>query len=97
MIPVRLPHEVAPLMREWLAHHHPDRLDRVMHTIQSMRGGRDNDPDFGSRMRGEGVWADLLRRRFRLACRRFGLEGERAALECGLFRAPEVDGQMTLL
>lgn len=97
MIPVRLPHEVAPLMREWLAHHHPDRLDRVMHTIQSMRGGRDNDPAFGSRMRGEGVWADLLRRRFRLACRRFGLEGERLALDCSQFVPPEVDGQLRLL
>ena len=97
MIPIRLPHEVAPLFRQWLERHHPDRLERVMHTIQSMRGGRDNDPAFGSRMRGEGAWADLLRRRFHLACRRYGLEGERVALDCGLFRAPEVDGQMRLL
>ena len=97
MIPVRLPHEVAPLLREWLAHHHPDRLERVMHTIQAMRGGRDNDPTFGSRMRGDGVWADLLRRRFRLACRRFGLKGERLKLDCGQFVPPEVDGQMRLL
>ena len=97
MIPVRLPHEVAPLFREWLARHHPDRADRVMHTIQAMRGGRDNDSRFGHRMRGDGVWADLLRRRFRLACRRFGLEGERLELDRGQFRAPTPDGQMRLL
>ena len=97
MIPVRLPHEVAPLLREWLAHHHPDRLDRVMHTIQSMRGGRDNDPAFGSRMKGQGAWADLLRRRFRLACRRFGLDGERLELDCTRFVPPPRGGQMRLL
>ena len=97
MIPVRLPHEVAPLFREWLVRHHPDRLDRVMHTIQAMRGGRDNDPDFGSRMKGEGVWADLLRRRFRLACRRLGLDAERLVLDCSQFVRPEVGGQMRLL
>ena len=97
MIPIRLPHEVAPLLREWLARHHPDRLDRVMHTIQAMRGGRDNDPDFGSRMKGEGVWADLLRRRFRLACRRLGLDAERLVLDCSQFVRPDVGGQMRLL
>ena len=97
MIPVRLPHEVSPLFREWLAHHHPDRLDRVMHTIQSMRGGRDNEPGFGSRMRGEGVVADLLRRRFRLACRRFGLDDERLELDRSRFVPPEPGRQMRLL
>lgn len=73
-----------------------------MHTIQSMRGGsdgtpRDNDPEFGSRMKGKGAWADLLWRRFRLACRRVGLTGERVKLDCGRFVPPQVDGQMRLL
>ena len=97
MIPVRLPLEVAPLFREWLTRHHPDRLERVMHTIQGMRGGRDNDGRFGHRMRGEGPWVDLLRSRFRLACRRHGLDGPRWALDTDQFRAPDAGGQLRLL
>ncbi len=88
-IPVRLPHEVAPLFRDWLNAHHPDRAGKVMHLIQSLREGRDNDPDFFSRMRGRGPWADLLSRRFTIACRRFGLNQSRITLRNDLFRAPE--------
>jgi DNA repair photolyase len=55
-IPVRLPHEVAPLFRAWLETHFPDRAGKVMGMIRSIRGGRDNDPNFHSRMRGEGPW-----------------------------------------
>jgi DNA repair photolyase len=89
-IPVRLPHEVAPLFREWLDAHYPDRAGKVMSMIQSIRGGvRDNDPDFGSRMRGSGPWYDLMRTRFRIACRRYGLDGQRIALRTDLFRPPE--------
>ena len=87
-MPVRLPHEVAPLFRAWLEAHHPDRAAKVMHRIQSIRGGRDNDPRFGSRMRGEGAWYDLLATRFRLAKRRLGLDRERLTLRCDLFRPP---------
>ncbi len=87
-IPVRLPHEVAPLFRAWLDTHFPDRAGKVMATIQSLRGGRDNDPNFGSRMRGQGVWADLLRTRFHIACRRHGLGGERFNVRTDLFRPP---------
>ena len=71
--PVRLPHEVAPLFRAWLDEHYPDRASKVMATIRSLRGGRDNDPDFFSRMRGQGPWADLLRTRFEIACKHYGL------------------------
>ena len=53
-LPVRLPHEVAPLFRAWLDEHYPDRAAKVMATIRSMRGGKDNDPNFFSRMRGQG-------------------------------------------
>ena len=87
-LPVRLPHEVAPLFRAWLDTHHPDRAGKVMATIRSIRGGRDNDPDFFSRMQGQGPWADLLRTRFRLACRRHGLLNERIELRTDLFRPP---------
>ncbi len=90
-IPVRLPHEVAPLFRAWLDTHFPERAGKVMATIQSLRGGRDNDPDFHTRMQGQGAWAELLRTRFRIATRKYGLEGERIALRTDLFRAPEGD------
>jgi DNA repair photolyase len=89
-IPVRLPHEVAPLFREWLDTYYPDRAGKVISMIQSLRGGaRDNDPNFGSRMRGSGPWYDLMRTRFRIACRRYGLDGQRVTLRSDLFRPPE--------
>jgi DNA repair photolyase len=87
-IPVRLPWEVAPLFRAWLDQHFPDRAGKVMATIQSIRGGRDNDPGFGSRMKGQGPWADLLQTRFAIACRKHGLNTERIGLRSDLFRPP---------
>jgi DNA repair photolyase len=95
-IPVRLPLEIAPLFRAWLDEHYPDRAAKVMHLIQSMRGGRDNDPDWHTRMRGVGVYADLLAARFRKAVKRCGLDGERSQLRTDLFRPPE-GAQMRLL
>jgi DNA repair photolyase len=95
-IPVRLPHEIAPLFRAWLDEHYPDRAAKVMHIIQSMRGGRDNDPDWFTRMRGQGPWADLLAARFRKAVRRYGLDRQRQQLRIDLFRPPE-SAQMRLL
>ncbi|QZH74570.1 MAG: PA0069 family radical SAM protein [Erythrobacter sp.] len=96
-IPLRLPHEVAPLFREWLAVHFPERAGKVMAIVQSIRGGRDNDPDFHTRMRPTGVWADLFRARFRLACRRAGLGKADFTLDCSQFRRPESTGQLRLL
>ena len=88
-IPVRLPHEVAPLFRAWLDTHYPERAAKVMSIIQSIRGGQhDNDPRFGQRMRGSGPWYDLMLTRFKLARRRYGLEGPRVELRCDLFRPP---------
>jgi DNA repair photolyase len=87
-LPVRLPWEVAPLFRAWLDTHFPDRASKVMATIASLRGGRDNDPEFFSRMRGSGPWAELMRTRFRIACRKHGFNGERIKLRTDLFRAP---------
>jgi len=96
-IAIRLPHEVAPLFREWLAAHFPDRADKVMATIQSLRGGRDNDPAFFTRMKPQGVWADLIRTRFRIARQRAGIMQQRATLDCSQFRPPARDGQLSLL
>lgn len=86
---VRLPYEIKDLFREWLAEHYPDRAAHVMSLIRDMRGGRDNDPRFGTRMRGTGPYAQLLSNRFRLACRRLNLNSEpRASLDTTLFRPP---------
>jgi DNA repair photolyase len=96
-IPLRLPHEVAPLFREWLAVHYPERAGKVMSIVREMRGGRDNDPNFHSRFQARGVWADLIRARFNLACKRAGIGKARFELDCSRFRAPEVGGQLRLL
>ena len=88
-IPVRLPHEVAPLFRDWLGIYFPDRAGKVMSIIRAVRGGdRDNDPEFGTRMRGAGPWYDLMRTRFLIACRKHGLNQSRVALRSDLFRPP---------
>jgi len=94
---VRLPHEVAPLFREWLHTHFPDRAGKVMATIQSIRGGKDNEPAFGKRMKPKGVWADLFRRRFAIAMRRHGMERPQVHLDCSQFRRPAANGQLSLL
>ncbi|MCU0812591.1 MAG: radical SAM protein, partial [Thiobacillaceae bacterium] len=67
---LRLPHEVAGLFREWLDAHAPEKASRIMSVLYDLRGGRANDPGFGSRMKGLGHYADLIRQRFELACRR---------------------------
>jgi DNA repair photolyase len=86
---LRLPAEVRDLFYEWLALHFPDRAQKVRSRIRALRGGRDNDPRFGHRMRGQGPWAELLRRRFDASCRRHGLASGRAdSLTTALFRPP---------
>jgi DNA repair photolyase len=93
---IRLPYEVAPLFRDWLAAHFPDRAGKVTATIRDMRGGRDNDPRFFNRMRPGGVWADLFRKRFRIAARKHGIGSPRHALDCSAFRPPGANGQLSL-
>ncbi|MFL6733978.1 MAG: PA0069 family radical SAM protein [Sphingomicrobium sp.] len=95
-LPVRLPHEVAPLFRAWLEEHFPDRAGKVMATIRSLRGGRDNDPNFFSRMRGQGPWSDLIRTRFDIAAKKHGLRPAKFPLRTDLFAAP-AGKQMRLL
>jgi DNA repair photolyase len=71
---LRLPWEVNPLFQQWLEAHFPDRVQRVMNRIRDMRGGKDYDAAFGTRMHGEGVWADLIKQRVEKTVRRLGLE-----------------------
>ena len=87
-IAVRLPHEVSPLFREWLAVHYPDRAAKVMALVGAMRGGRDNEPDFHKRFRPQGAYAQALHARFKLACRKLGLNQIRFELRTDLFRVP---------
>ena len=96
---LRLPYEVKTLFREWLAEHYPERAKHVMSLINQARGGRDNDPNFGSRMRGTGPYADLLKTRFVVATRKLGLNSERnrTELDVTLFRPPgAAAAQLTL-
>ncbi len=86
---LRLPYEVKDLFREWLAQHYPQRAQHVMSLVRDARGGRDNDPEFGTRMRGTGAYAELIRARFKVASRRLGLDSARARpLDTTLFRPP---------
>lgn len=85
---LRLPYEIKDLFKKWLAVHAPGRAEHVLSLLRQSRGGRENDPRFGHRFRGEGEYAGLLARRFRLACRRFGLNRERLALDTARFRPP---------
>ena len=96
---LRLPWEVNPLFQQWLERHFPQRAGRVMARVREMRGGRDYDARFGARMKGEGVWAQLLEQRFKKAAARFGLNRERVELDLTQFRKPvlaRADGQQDL-
>jgi DNA repair photolyase len=75
--PVRLPHTVRPLFEDWLARRFPERKEKVLNRIRTMRGGRLNDPRFVSRMRGEGIFAEQISQLFDISCRRAGLEEKR--------------------
>jgi DNA repair photolyase len=90
---LRLPYEIKQLFTEWLQEHFPQRAEHVMALIREMRGGRENDPRFGTRMRGTGPYAELLRNRFRLACQRQGLPSAgRDELCTSLFQPPSAAG-----
>jgi len=93
---VRLPWEVAPLFRQWLELHYPQRAARIMARIQEMRGGKDYDSDFASRMKGSGLWADLIKQRFEKTCHRLGLNRQRTELDFSQFRPPSDARQLGL-
>lgn len=83
---LRLPHEVEPLFRDWLQCHFPDRAGAVMHALENCHGGKAYDAAFHRRMRGTGRVAEMLLRRFEVACRRYGLERSPARLRTDAFR-----------
>jgi len=85
---LRLPHEVKVIFTEWLSTHYPARATKVLNLLRDLRGGSLNDPEYESRHTGRGPLADLLRRRFDVACRRWGLSGSRPELDCTRFRRP---------
>jgi DNA repair photolyase len=90
---LRLPLEVAPLFRAWLDAHYPQRAAHVMSLVAAMRGGRDYESAFGTRMRGRGIFAELIEKRFATACRRLGLARgrEQSDLDTTRFRPPRTD------
>lgn len=95
-IMLRLPLAVAPLFEAWLEAHYPNRKDRVLNRVRSLRGGKENDPRFGSRMRGEGFHADQIQRLFHVACRKWGLNGKTVPLSTKAFRRIDSSGQLGL-
>ncbi len=96
-ISLRLPREVSGLFQDWLAAHYPDRAAKVMGRVRELHGGRDYDPAFGKRMRGEGLWADLMAQRFARAAARLGFEQRLAPFRTDLFRPPPRAGDQLSL
>jgi len=94
---LRLPHELTDLFGEWLDAHYPDRKDRVLSRVRQNRGGALNDSSWGRRLKGQGEFADLLAKRFRLACAKHGLNDQRWDLDTSQFRPPEPDGRQPSL
>lgn len=90
---LRLPWELDALFQDWLQTHYPLRAQRIMARVMDMRGGKTYDSDFSQRMKGRGVWADLLAQRFEKACARLGLNRERAPLDLNQFDAGGLTGQ----
>lgn len=96
-IMLRLPREVSELWQEWLGEHYPERASKIMSRLREMHGGRDYDPRWGHRMRGEGEYAQVMAQRFRKACRRLGLKERAPALRTDLFAIPaQVGDQLSL-
>ena len=94
-VPLRLPLTVRPIFEQWLAQHFPARKEKVLGRLRSLRGGRLNDARFGSRMRGEGPWAQLLKDLFHVACRKAGIRSGGPPLCTTAFRRPG-DSQRSL-
>jgi DNA repair photolyase len=101
---LRLPWEVSPLFRQWLSLHYPDRAARIMARVHDLHGlsdaqreaGKDYDANFATRLKGSGLWADLIRQRFDKACARLGLNLERREMRVDGFRPAALRGQASL-
>ncbi|MEM6307167.1 MAG: PA0069 family radical SAM protein [Pseudomonadota bacterium] len=89
---LRLPLEVSHLFQDWLRRHYPDKFSKVMGKVREAHGGKDYDPKWGKRMRGEGTYAELIAQRFEKACARLGYNDEMAPLDCTQFRVPPRPG-----
>lgn len=87
-VPLRLPYGVAPLFEEWLTLHRPLQKEKILNRIRDIRGGRLNDPNFGSRLQGSGAYADHLSDLFEVSCRKAGLNSSRPVLSSSAFRRP---------
>jgi len=91
---LRLPHEIKTLFKEWLATHYPLKTSHVMNLIMDIRAGKQNDPNFHTRMTGSGVFADLINKRFIKACKRVGLNADKnISLDSTRFLKPVLSGQ----
>ncbi|MGE5615710.1 MAG: PA0069 family radical SAM protein [Bacillota bacterium] len=93
---LRLPWEVKDIFKAWLETHFPLKAAHVMSRVREMRGGRENDPNFVSRMHGQGEFGELLRQRYRKGIARFGLDKPWPELDCTKFKPPRLDGQQSL-
>jgi len=93
---LRLPFGLAALFEDWLALHYPDRKEKVLGRIRDVRGGKLNDSNFATRMRGQGEMADLLHNLFKLTRNRVGMRGRAPALSAAAFRVPNASYQPTL-
>jgi DNA repair photolyase len=93
-VPLRLPFQVKDLFMDWLGRHYPDRRDKVLNRLRSMRSGKLNDSSFETRMTGTGFWAEEIRQVYEMGCRKAGI-GDRPTLGTADFRRPQV-GQLTL-
>jgi DNA repair photolyase len=94
---LRLPLEVAPIFKDWLLRHYPDRYRHVMSLVRSMRGGKDYDSEWGKRMKGSGPYAWQIGRRFEIAAKRLGLNMERRPLRTDLFEPPAKKNEQLML
>ena len=88
-VSVRLPLTVAPLFERWLEQHLPAKKEKVLNRIRAIRGGQLNDPNFGTRMKGEGIFAEQIEQMFTVACRKAGLNADGPELSTAAFRRPE--------
>jgi DNA repair photolyase len=96
-ISIRLPLEVSGLFQDWLVQNYPDRASKVMARVRELHGGKDYDAEWGKRFRGQGLWADLMARRFAVAAARLGLNQPQPPLRVDLFRAPARTGDQLSL
>ncbi|MBM2830036.1 MAG: radical protein [Gammaproteobacteria bacterium] len=94
---LRLPHEVKILFREWLETHVPLKAKHIMNMVRDIRGGKDNDPHFKTRMRGQGVYAEIIKKRFQQVCKRLGLNKKRFILDTAKFLPPIKKGDQLSL